>query len=179
MGYYMGDYYSLSGRSSYYRGDPFWGFLGRLAKGAFTAITGMGHAAGPAPARAITPALGRVATIGKMAGTAVGAVGSMVARHPVLSAAGAAAVMGMGAGAGAERLMAPGVHKGFHLSKPHHGVSQHMVRNRRMRVTNPHALRRAIRRAHGFARMARKCIAFTSPRPPKGRMYFKHKKSKR
>jgi hypothetical protein len=177
MGYYMGDYYSLRGGSSFYRGDPFWGFLGRLAKGAITAITGFGHSAAP---KALPEVAGRAQTIGRMAGSAVGAVGSMIARHPVISAAGAAAVMGVGAGAGISHMgMVPAGHKGYHMSKPHKGVAPHLVRNRRMRVTNPHALRRAIRRAHGFARMARKCIAFTSPRPPKGRMYFKHRKAKR
>jgi hypothetical protein len=176
MGYYMGDYYSMRGGSSFYRGDPFWGTLGRWA------ISGIGallhH---KTPTGAIVPAAGRAETIGRNVGSAVGAVKSMIVRHPVLSAAGAAAVMGVGAGAGVSHMGPIGgaAHKGYHMSKPHKGVAPHLVRNRRMRVTNPHALRRAIRRAHGFARMARKCIAFTSPRPPKGRMYFKHRKAKR
>jgi len=68
--------------------------------------------------------------------------------------------------------MHAGAMKGFHINK--HGK---MVRNRRMRVTNPKALRRAIRRAHGFARLARKVLSFTSPRKHKGHMYFRKKKA--
>jgi hypothetical protein len=171
MGYYMGDYYSLGGGSSFYRGDPFWGFLGRVIGG----LTGLGGIAGKPASSAIVKAAPTMATtIGKAAGSMAGRVGSMIARHPVLSAAGAAAVLGTGAGVGVSRMGHPGVGtKGFHLNK--HGK---MVRNRHMRVTNPKALRRAIRRAHGFAKMAKKCIAFTSPHKPKGRMYFRTKRRK-
>jgi hypothetical protein len=164
MGYYMGDYYNLRGGSSYYRGDPFWGFLGRLAKTAVGAITGFG---GSSMVKA-TP--GRAETIGRMAGSAVGRVGTMVARHPVLSAAGAAAVLG--AGAGVEHMMAGGgaaCPKGFHPCKSRHGCKQGLcVRNRHMRVTNPRALRRSIRRATGFAKLAMRTIHLVHPKK-KGR----------
>jgi hypothetical protein len=176
MGYYMGDYYSMSGSTSFYRGDPFWGFLGRLAKGVVGSLTGLSASAAP---KALPAVAGRAETIGRMGGAAVSRIGGMVARHPVLSAAGAAAVLGAGAGAGVERMVGMGgaCPKGHHISKSKHSLGR-CVKNRRMRVTNPKALRRAIRRAHGFARMARKCISFTSARPPKGRMYFKHRKRK-
>lgn len=49
-------------------------------------------------------------------------------------------------------------------------------KRRRMNVTNPRALRRAIRRARGFEKMARKVLGFTSPRKPKGRVYFRNKR---
>jgi hypothetical protein len=156
MGYYMGDYYNLRGGSSFYRGDPFWGFLGRLGKGILSAATGFGGSA----VQKAGPALGRAETIGKMAGGMAGRVGSMVARHPVLSAAGAAAVLGMGAGAGAERMgMGGRPQKGFHINK--HGK---LVRNRHMRVTNPKALRRSIRRATGFAKLAMRTIHLVHPK---------------
>lgn len=172
MGYYMGDYY---GRGSYYRGDPgFFSFLGGIARKAVGLIPGVGPAISTA-IEAVAPRGGTVVRPGGVSAmrTAGRAVGTMVAKHPVLSAAGGAAVLA-GAGAGIERMAAgPGIHKGMHLNK--HGK---LVRNRHMRVTNPKALRRAIRRAHGFAKMARKCISFTSAHPPKGRMYFKHRKRK-
>lgn len=44
---------------------------------------------------------------------------------------------------------------------------------RRMNVANPKALRRAIRRAHGFAKLARKVLTFPISKPPKGRPLFK------
>lgn len=47
------------------------------------------------------------------------------------------------------------------------------VKTRRLNVANPRALRRAIRRARGFAKLARRVITFTSPRAPKGKMTFK------
>jgi hypothetical protein len=47
--------------------------------------------------------------------------------------------------------------KGHHLSKKH----GHCVRNRRMRVTNVKALRRALRRAHGFEKIARRVCRIT------------------
>lgn len=47
---------------------------------------------------------------------------------------------------------------GYHLAKDGSG---RMVRNRRMNVTNPRALRRAMRRVQGFEKMAKRTITFT------------------
>jgi hypothetical protein len=53
-------------------------------------------------------------------------------------------------------------------------------RRRHMHVTNPKALRRALRRVGGFAKLAKKVISFTSPRAARGRPHFKFKsKAKR
>lgn len=49
-------------------------------------------------------------------------------------------------------------------------------KRRRMNVANPRALRRAIRRAQGFARLARKVLTFTSARAPRGRAKFKRRR---
>lgn len=46
-------------------------------------------------------------------------------------------------------------------------------RRKRMNVCNPHALRRAIRRARGFEHLALKVLGFSRPHKPKGRPYFK------
>ncbi len=52
-----------------------------------------------------------------------------------------------------------------------------LVRNRRMNVGNARALKRALRRAGGFARLARRVMSFTHPRA--GRGHFKVGKRKR
>lgn len=51
-------------------------------------------------------------------------------------------------------------------------------RRRRMRVTNVKALRRSIRRCQGFAKLAKRVLRFTSPRPPRGRALFKRRARK-
>jgi hypothetical protein len=102
-----------------------------------------------------------------------------IIKHPVLSAAGAAGVVGAAVGAEGEHLLAAhgACPKGFHISKSKHAKHFGMcVRNRRMNVANGRALGRAVRRLHHFARKYRKVVGFVSPRKPKGRMYFKKKK---
>ncbi len=174
MPYYQGDFY----RGDYYTGDPFWGAVWGFAKSA----VGAGRRriaqvfAGPAAGAAST-------AIMKMPGGPIvqrvgGAVVRAATKHPVLSAAGAAGTIGVLGGA-MGRATAPaavgGLQRGFHISKRTGAV----VRNRRMRVTNPRALRRAIRRATGFAHLARRVLHFTSPRAPRGRAIFKQRRRKK
>lgn len=172
MPYYgsgKGDYY----RGDYYRGDPgFFSFLGGLARSAVGAIP----VVGPALSK-IIPAGGAAATAGMAArmGAGVRTAGAMIAKHPVLSAAGAAGVAAMGAGV-ATHALAPGVAtKGFHVSRK----TGKVVRNRHMRVTNPKALRRSLRRVSGFARMARRVLHFTHPRAARGAPRFKFPKRRK
>jgi len=47
---------------------------------------------------------------------------------------------------------------GFHLAKDGSG---RCVRNRRMNIANPRALRRAMRRVQGFEKLAKRTISFT------------------
>jgi hypothetical protein len=47
------------------------------------------------------------------------------------------------------------------------------VKTRRMNIANPRALRRAVRRAQGFAKMARRVMTFVSAKATKGRAKFK------
>lgn len=192
MSYYQGDFY----RGDFYQGDPgFFSFLGRKVLPSVAGLLpGVGGIAGKVLSRLPVPARRVIAT-----GTRA------IIKHPVLSAAGAAGVVGaiaapatMGPGGGAMTMPggagvlepgrlpmlagAPGM-RGFHMSKPRRinpasGIP-HLVRNRRMRVTNVRALRRAIRRAHGFGRIARKVMRFTSPRPPRGRAVFKTRRRKK
>ncbi len=48
--------------------------------------------------------------------------------------------------------------RGFHLDK---ATGTRCVRNRRMNVANPRALRRSMRRVQGFEKLARRTISFT------------------
>ncbi len=166
MGYYQGDFY----QGDYYQGDPFWGFLARAAKSAIgfgvRKIRGSPTAAGQA-----TSAIMKVPGIsGGTLEQAVERGRAIVVKHPVLSAAAAAGTVGLlqrefGGLAGRGAAVAPGA-KGYHMSKPHghKGPPPHMVRNRHMRVTNPRALRRALRRAHGFAKLAMRTIHLIHPK---------------
>jgi len=153
MPYYMGDYYAAG-----YRGDP--GFLSFLGGGANMIegfIPGVGpliSAAGSAIERIGTKAA--PAALPAAAGVAAAAtrgVGSKMIRgalkHPVLTGAGIAGIAGTaGAIAGRE------------LTKRGGGGRKH----RRMRATNPKALRRALRRAYAFERIAMKTIKLVHPR---------------
>lgn len=56
------------------------------------------------------------------------------------------------------------------------GETGYLPKRRRMNVANPKALRRAIRRAHGFAKLARSVLSFPISRPPKGRPLFKKRR---
>ncbi len=165
MSYYQGDMY---------QGDP----------GFFSSIFGLGKRLlgfGGGAATSAAPGIVRAAGTGIMkrlpagVSTVLGRAAGAIGRHPTLSAAGAAGVIGAaGAAIGRHGMVAAG-QKGMHISKK----TGQLVRNKRMRVTNPRALRRAIRRATGFARLARRVLHFTSPRGPRGRAIFKHRRAKR
>ncbi len=170
MGYYMGDYYA---------GDPgFLSVLGKIGRAAVGFIPGVG--------KPLSMALGAIGGARRALPAATSAIvrripapivrggvaaGRMMAKHPVLTAAGAAgalAVASRGSPAAAGMGAAPSM--------------AHMAgfrRRRRMRVTNPKALRRAIRRAEGFKRLALRVLAFTGPRKHKGRAYFKPRRRKK
>ncbi len=169
MPYYMGDFYRPSLGAFRGRGDPgFWGSIWGLAKTAAGSIPGVGTAV-----ESIKGGLRRV-------GPAAARMGKVAAEHPVLTAAGAAGVA-MTIGAGAEhRVMAGGAGaKGFHPCKSRHGCKTGaLVRNRHMRVTNPRALRRALRRVGGFGRIAKRVMRLTHPHH-KGRYVMKFPKRKR
>lgn len=82
--------------------------------------------------------------------------------------------------------------KGYHANKttyetrgggtsrwPHslvlHPKGSVLVKNRRMNVGNARALKRALRRAGGFARLARRVMSFTHPRAGRGHFKFKRR----
>lgn len=182
MPYYAGDYYQGDFyQGDFYEGDPFWGAFARLggrmiargARGLFGRFK-QRISGSPAAAGIAHTAIARIAGI-----PIVRRAGAMVAKHPVLTAAGAAGTIGVLGGRRMAAAAAAGAGempmRGFHISKR----TGAMVKNRRMRVTNPRALRRAIRRSVGFARLARRVLHFTSPRAPRGRAIFKFKRRKK
>jgi len=170
VSYYMGDAY----RGDYYRGDPgIASFFGGLVKKIGGAIFKPGGANGAT----YGPTMEQLTRYGS---SAIGKVTGAIAKHPVLSAAGAAAGVGILGGMGAESLMgraAPGA-KGFHMSKARKGHPSHLVRNRHMRSTNPRALRRALRRVGGFAHFAKRVMHYTQPHR-RGRLAFKFPKRRK
>ena len=138
----------------------------------------------------LTGAVQRIApATAALPGTA-GAVGRFVqtvAQHPVVSAAGAAATTvavgtalartghtGAAATAGAPPAMH--VHGHLHVGGRAKRAPGAPRARKRMNVCNPHALRRAIRRAHGFERFARKVISFPFHSRKAGRGVFKRKR---
>lgn len=160
MPYYRGDFY---------RGDPgFWSSALGLVKRAAGFIPGVGP---------IISGVTRAAEIMKPPGHAiervVGPVVRAVKGHPVLSAAGAAGAVGVGAALMRGGGPAAGM-RGFHVSRK----TGKVVKNRHMRSTNPRALRRALRRIGGFARLARRVMHYTQPRH-KGKLAFKFHRRKK
>ncbi len=170
MSYYgrpMGDY-----RTYGYAGDP--GFLSSLFRGikkvvryAAPFIPGVGGLiAGAVGGAASQPGLPRITptfpTVGgtqfvgqvTMPGGASFSGGVMTpgqGRLPPYSAAGPGVLPAGGRGG----AMIP---SGYHFAKDGSGK---LVRNRRMNVANPRALRRSMRRVQGFEKLARRTITFT------------------
>jgi len=157
MSYYQGDFY---GGSGYYTGDPgFLSFLGKIGKGIVNVAKGqLGIApsvkmAMPAVA---APAIAATTAIIRRAGGAIESGGmaavKTIARHPVISAAAGAGVIGAMTGGAA---------------LVHRARAAHMAggrRHRRMNVCNQRALRRSLRRAHGFAKLAMRTLHLVYPK---------------
>src|SRR5260221_9247995 len=96
-------------------------------------------------------------------------VGTTIAKHPVLSAAGAAGAIATGGAVAGGRSFTHGMFgggRGKHPSARHmHALAMGLRRARpRMNVTNVHALRRSLRRTMGFAKLAMKVIHITHPK---------------
>jgi len=170
MSYYTqqaGDYKTYG-----YAGDP--GFLSSLWRGvkkfALPVIGGMlggpvGAAIGGAAGRKPSPPMqfpmvpqagGGFPIVGQvtMPGGASFTGGVMVpgrGRLPPFTATGPGVLPGGGRGGS----MVP---SGYHFAKDGSG---RLVRNRRMNVANPRALRRSMRRVQGFEKLARRTITFT------------------
>lgn len=174
MGYYM----TGPGYYAGYRGDPgFFSFLKGIGKAAVGAIPVVGPALSgivEAVGGAKSAIVKRAAPIVAAASPAIRSVKAVVGEHPVLSAAGAA---GVAAGAGA-MVARRGSKAGAGMAAQ--GVSVHVGRrHKRMNVCNPRALRRAIRRTHGFAKLAMKTIHLVHPKKHATFGGFRRKRKKR
>ena len=138
-------------------GDPgLLGFLGKLIKPIW-------KIAKPLIGGVIGGALGTVVAPATAPGTAVVAVPAGTAPPAPPSFPGVGAVIGQAAGAAAVgafrgRAMGGVCPSGYHPAKDGSG---RCVRNRRMNIANPRALRRSMRRVKGFEKLARKTISFT------------------
>jgi len=163
VGYYQGDFYAGA------RGDPGIGsFFGGLIKSAVGMIPGVGG-----PLSSLIKVGGGAATAGAVGklGAVVKAGKGVIMRHPVLTAAGAAGVGALAVGAAGERLLGRGHGKCKHIN-PRTGKCV-----RRMNVCNPRALRRSIRRTHGFAKLAMRTIHLVHPKKKVRFGGFRKKKS--
>lgn len=160
MSYYQGDFY----RGDYY-GDPFiggffkkigktigGGIKGLLTGGPLGAVSGAVSGAfgsttpAPPPRFTTTPIL-QMPTERRT--TSIGPGGMIYKREMTEYGGGVTGLPGGG----------DGCPKGFHLNKansPRGPKGSYCVKNRRMNVTNPKALRRAIRRNRGFVKTFRK-----------------------
>jgi len=147
----MGDYKTYG-----YAGDPGW------LSSAFKFVK-----------KAIIPTVARV--LGGPVGAVIGTVGGVIAGTASRPPAGPPAAPPPGAIGGAVSFpggttvsvagvlpshAAVGAHApaGYHLDK---ATRSRWVRNRRMNVANPRALRKAMRRVQGFEKLAKRTIQFT------------------
>lgn len=195
MPYYRGDNYY---RGDYYQGGDFLG-IGKFASGLVKTVGTVARAAFNASpvgrvvstvANAVHPNLPQPKGAALMASAQAPQfglvnIGGQGAQGGLLNIA--------GGGPGPAALMAgpglPGT-KGYHLNKTTYetrgggtsrwpqGLAVHpkgtvLVRNRRMNAGNARALKRALRRAGSFARLARRVMSFTHPRAGRGRFKFK------
>lgn len=184
--YGRGDYY----RGDYYRGDP--GLFGFLAKAAGavirTAVPGGG---------ALLDVAGGILKARRPPGTSLATIPQVGPPVPQLRSqvqvqTGGLINVGyqqMGPGGAAQVPMVQGPDgklcqlKGYHVNKGRYftraGVVEpgtKCVKNRRMNVLNPKALRRGLRRAYGFKKIAMRTLHLLSPTKPKRFGGFKRKR---
>lgn len=160
MSYYMGDYY----QGDYYQGDPILGGLVAMGAG-FIGKKLLG---------------GGIGAAGKsLAKKAVGILAKPATAKVIASAAGGALLSS--ATAPARTIEGPKMIAGGPLGKPRGGFKGAVQRflpggetgylpRRRMNVTNVRALRRAIRRAEGFRKLAMRVLSFSKGKSFGGRM---------
>jgi len=196
MPYYRGDYY----RGDYYRGDPgilgsIGGLVGKAVKGAIGLLPGpIGTAArvvGTALTAARTPAISLPMPFGTALAPFIappplrigpgGLPSGVITQSPYGTPVSPGALERQGVGVrGFRPNKSTYVTRGGGTSRWSMGLELHpagtvLVKSRRMNVANPRALRRSIRRAQGFAKLARRVMTFVSAKAPKGRAKFKRK----
>jgi len=158
MSYYtrpMGDY--RTGGYGYPQGDPgLFGFLGKIIKPAWKFLKPLIL---PAAVSAATAVVTTPAAMTAHGVPAPGAAAFPGAGYGIPTAAGA--VIGGAIAAYQGAPAAGGVcPAGYHPRKDRR-LPFKCVRNRRMNIANPRALRRGMRRVKGFEKLARRTISFT------------------
>jgi len=192
VGYYgRGDYYR---GDNYSRGDP--GLLGSLFKGVVGAVKGfvtggpigavVGAGKALIPTRMQIPAIappvlmqqpqigGQIQSGGLFGGVQVQQFGPPIGgaggQQPVGTMTSQGFIPGLCGMKGTRPNKSsyfkqiPGTMQGQLIPK-----GSVCVKTRRLNVANPRALRRAIRRMAGFAKLARRSIRWVTAKPPKGR----------
>ena len=188
MPYYRGDYY----RGDYYRGDPgVLGFLGKAvgavaravtpgwvqtAVGAASSIAG-GLLARPSVVPSANPSFSLSAGPGP---------GTSLAVPSQLRGGGTVAMGSTMVGVSPRGTFGMKTVRGTHPNRSSYYTSQgyvaagtKLVPNRTMNVGNARALKRALRRAHGFAHLARSVMSFQLTGKKTGRGHFKAKRRAR
>jgi hypothetical protein len=187
--YYRGDYY----RGDYYRGDGILSavgkFVGGVAKGVVSllpgpagavlrGVTGVGRgsvALGPTAGPAGIPGLGYLPPPG----------GSLpISQYPVGPQQPVGTMLPGGfvqqCGIKGTRPNKSGYYRQAVKGNPESAVyipkGSVCVKTRRLNVANVRALRKAIRRATGFAKLSRRVLSFVQAKAPKGRPRFKRKR---
>ncbi len=151
MSYYqrpMGDYKTYG-----YAGDP--GFLSSVWK----VVKAVGKSFLGIPPKAV-PVAAPIAAGGALGLTVAnyGGPAAPLQGLPGYGATGPAMYGTGGAAFGPPGGPAGGLPRGYHWAKDGSGRA---VRNRRMNVANPRALRKAMRRVQGFEKLAKRTITFT------------------
>jgi len=147
----MGDYKTYG-----YAGDPGWlsSIWKKVKKPLMTSI---GTLIGGPIGGLLTGAVigGAVATAGKPTAPAVTPPGGMIGGAVSFPGGTTLSVAGVLPSHAAMGAHAP---SGYHLDK---ATRSRWVRNRRMNIANPRALRKAMRRVSGFEKLAKRTISFT------------------
>ena len=147
-------------QGDYYRGDGIFSFLGKALKTVAPILPfGIGTAAS---------AVGSIFSPSRTTATQVRVTPPILQNQIGATLPPAPHFYGVQVGGTKLGLTTPGASMPVMRGQPVPGKKR-----RRMNVTNPRALRRAIRRARGFEKMARKVLGFTTPRKPKGRAFFR------
>ncbi len=175
MSYYRGDYY----RGDYYRrGDPgIFSFIGNAAKAVGGLIGGPVGGVLSAAGGVLSPNKAQAATV-----PTTTALAMPVLQRPLIGVGNQgpnATVMQIGGGGMAQVPGTPPT-RGYHWNRSAYYTragrvekGTKLVRNRHANVGNARALTHSLRRAHGFARLARHVMSFEITGRKHGRGHFK------
>jgi len=148
----MGDYKTYG-----YAGDPGWlSSIWKVVKKPLRTVVG-GLVGGPVGAFIAGAAGGAAAAKKPMGPPALPAPGPMIGGAVSFPGGTTVSVAGM---LPSHAAIGPHMPAGYHLRKDKK-LPAKWVRNRRMNIANPRALRKAMRRVQGFEKLAKRTISFT------------------